>query len=140
MKKAIGTLFLFALTLAWAASSFNDDKPQLMGFNFLNDKQKQNLFVPVENPSNPNNKSPELEDISSTHEIEQQFLSYKEVELRNEILRLENNLEAGELIKKANQQSLTKEEFKTLSFHLRKKSALHKILMDRAIEAEDQSL
>ncbi len=140
MKAIIGVLLFVAFLAVWALSSSNNEQSQLKIFDLLKLPVPQTFAIsPISNPS----ESPApsyLQGIESIGEIEQQFVSFKDVDLRNEISKIEGDSETSELIKQANLRPLTKSEFKNLAFQLRKKSALHKILLDRALDEQDKSL
>lgn len=140
MKTIIGVLFFVAFFAVWALSSSNNEQSKIKVFDLLKLPMPQTFAVSqVSNPSEAAAPS-DLQWIASIDEIEQQFFSYKDVDLRNEISKIEGNSEISELIKQANLRPLTTSEFKNLALQLRKKSALHKILLDRTLGEQDKSL
>ncbi len=140
MKTIIGVLFFVAFLAVWALSSSNNEQSKLKVFDLLKLPVPQTFALSQVSSSAQTPVSSDLQGIASIDEIEQQFFLFKDVDLRNEITKIEGNSETSELIKQANLRPLTTSEFKNLAFQLRKKSALHKILLDRALDEQDKSL
>lgn len=139
MKLKIGSLFLIIILLIAVQATFETGRSFQWPKVFKNEESSEGTqkisFAPVNETEKFN-----FSKVLSIEDFEHQYLSYKESDLRYEILQIEKDLESRELIKKANEHLLTVDEFQSLAFLLRKKSALHKILMDRTIDQEDEVL
>lgn len=140
MKTIIGVLFFAGFLSVWAITSFISQQSQPKGADLIRIPQLQVPPVLPAKESSLNAIQLNLEEVSSIGQIEQQYVSFKDRDLRNELLKLEGDSKTSQLIKQANSRPLTKAEFENLAVQLRKISALHKILLDRALDEEDKSL
>ncbi len=73
-------------------------------------------------------------------DLENEFINYKSFEIQHELKKMNELLISQKLIKNSNSGNLTSKEANTLASLLRKKSMLHKILLDRKIHSLEAKL